>query len=161
MNDHQKNLKKEEEYMKMVAMSIKSISEQGGTQLILSELKDLRKTYNEQNSIYCKVQLSLSNMMIQQSNNPSQYHKDAIEFTCTYLFKLKEKIAKIEAQIEEVEKHKNQQKMHRGSIDESHRDSSTRSIPTTVRTSEAIDIDDGEEDEDDDGDVNELNTLVD
>jgi hypothetical protein len=161
MNDCRKKLKKEEEYTKMVAMSIKSISEQGETQLILSELKDLRKTYNEQNSIYCKVQLNLTNMMIQQSNNSSQYHKDAIEFTRNYLFELKEKLAKIEAKIEEVEKSKNQQKMHRGSIDQSLRDSSTRSIPTTVRTSEAIDIDDGEEDEDDDGDVNELNTLVD
>jgi hypothetical protein len=89
MSDRRKRAKQDDEYTKVVAMSIKSISEQGETQLILSELKDLRKTYNEQNNIYCKVQLNLVNMMVARSSNSTRYHKDAIEDTCKYLFELK------------------------------------------------------------------------
>jgi hypothetical protein len=161
MNDCRKRAMKEDEYTKVVAFSIKSILEQGKTQLILSELKDLRNAYNKQNNIYCKAQLHLSNMMVNRSNNPSQYHNDAIKDAHKYLLELKKKMDKLEAKIEKMENIK-KERITRDSSSHSLCGSSSLSIPTIVGTGNTIEINEGdEEDEDDDDDDNGLNSLVD
>jgi hypothetical protein len=159
MNDRRKRAKKDDEYSKVVALSIKSISEQGETQLILSELKDLRNAYNEQNNIYYRAQIHLSDMMISRSNNPSQYHNDAIEDARKYLLELKKKLDKLEAKIEEMENIK-KERINRDSSSHILCGSSSHSIPTTVGTGNTIEINDDEEDEEG-YDDNELNSLVD